>query len=128
MINFFIGEDLVDVPGKQTVHYANREQVPFTEIHFRIFPNILGGKMDVRDLTVDGNLVTPVFRLEISLMILQLAEPLESIKAIFILLTHSCSILQFSPPRRYFINNRSRSIIPCRLLKAGIFVSGENST
>jgi hypothetical protein len=77
VIEFVIDEELVHVDGKETVHYTNREDAPLAEIQFRLFPNILGGKMEVRDLTVDGKPVTPTFGLANSLMIVPLAEPLE---------------------------------------------------
>jgi hypothetical protein len=64
------------VEGGEQVFYTNREDVPLEEIQFRLFPNILGGKMEVRDLTVDGISVTPRYKLEDSLMIVPLAKPL----------------------------------------------------
>ena len=82
LIEFVIDEDLVHVSGKETVHYTNREGAPLDEIQFRLFPNILGGKMEVRDLTVDGKPVTPSYGLENSLMIVPLKAPLEADKSV----------------------------------------------
>jgi len=82
VIEFVIDEDLVHVSGKETVHYTNREGAPLDEIQFRLFPNILGGKMEVRDLTVDGKPVTPSYGLENSLMIVPLKAPLEADKSV----------------------------------------------
>jgi len=82
LIEFVIDEDLVHVSGKETVHYTNREGAPLDEIQFRLFPNILGGKMEVRDLAVDGRPVTPTFGLENSLMIVPLKAPLEADKSV----------------------------------------------
>jgi hypothetical protein len=84
MIDFNIHENFINVDGKETVHYTNRDEIPLTEIQFRLFPNILGGKMDVSNLTVDGKLLTPTFGLENSLMILHLPEPLEIGKGVVI--------------------------------------------
>ena len=82
LIEFVIDEDLVHVSGKETVHYTNREGAPLDEIQFRLFPNILGGKMEVRDLAVDGRPVTPSYGFENSLMIVPLKAPLEADKSV----------------------------------------------
>jgi hypothetical protein len=76
VIEFVINEDLAHVSGKETVHYTNNEKAPLDEIQFRLFPNILGGKMEVRNLTADGNPVTPTYGLANSLMIVRLQSPL----------------------------------------------------
>ena len=84
VLEFVIDEELVHVDGKETVHYANREDAPLNEIQFRLFPNILGGKMEVHNLTVDEKPVTPSYSLANSLMIVPLAEPLEIGKSIIL--------------------------------------------
>jgi aminopeptidase N len=76
VIDFAIDEDLIHVDGKETVHYTNLENAPLDEIQFRLFPNILGGKMDIRDLMVNGKSVTPRYGLANSLMIVSLPVPL----------------------------------------------------
>ena len=75
-IEFIIDEDLIHVDGKETVFYTNRETEPLGNIQFRLFPNLLGGKMEVRDLLVDGKPVTPSYGLENSLMTVPLENPL----------------------------------------------------
>ncbi len=75
-IEFVIEDDLVHVEGKETVFYTNRESEPLADIQFRLFPNILGGEMEVRDLMVDGKPITPGYGLENSLMIVPLKSPL----------------------------------------------------
>ena len=82
-IEFFIDEDLVHVDGTETVFYTNRENKSLEDIQFRLFPNILGGKMEVRDLTVNGKPVTPSYGLENSLMIVKLESPLEVGQSLF---------------------------------------------
>ena len=75
-IDLLIDEDLVHVEGTETVFYTNRENRTLDDIQFRLFPNILGGKMEVRDLTVDGKPVAPSYGLENSLMIVKFENPL----------------------------------------------------
>ncbi|MFZ5857821.1 MAG: M1 family metallopeptidase [Chloroflexota bacterium] len=75
-IEMVIDEDLIHVDGKETVFYTNRETETLNNIQFRLFPNILGGKMEVRDLMVDGKPVTPSYGLENSLMTVPLENPL----------------------------------------------------
>lgn len=75
-IEFVIDEDLIHIEGTETVYYTNCENESLDEIQFRLFPNILGGKMEVRDLGVDGIHVTPIYGLENSLMIVPLQSPL----------------------------------------------------
>ena len=92
VIEFVIDEELVRVDGKETVHYTNREDAPLNEIQFRLFPNILGGKMEVRNLTADGKPVTPSYGLENSLMIVPLAESLEIGKSIILAMEFTLEI------------------------------------
>lgn len=77
-IEFTIADNLYQITGSQEVHYTNNENLPLTEIHFRLFPNILGGEMTVSDLTVDGRAVPPRYELADSLMIVPLSAPLEA--------------------------------------------------
>ncbi len=72
-----IAEDLYHVTGMEEVHYTNTETVSLNEIDLRLFPNILGGSMDVSNITVDGKPIAPKFDLENSLLILPLSAPLE---------------------------------------------------
>ena len=76
-IEFNIADDLYNVTGHQEVRYTNTETVPLNDVQFRLFPNILGGKMDVSNISVDEENVTPRFELENSLLIVPLSSPLE---------------------------------------------------
>jgi hypothetical protein len=74
-IEFDINSDLYHVAGRQQVRYTNTETVPLNEVEFRLFPNILGGKMEVTDLRVDGEAVTPGYELKDSLMVVPISSP-----------------------------------------------------
>jgi hypothetical protein len=77
-IEFNIAEDLHHVSGHQEVLYTNTETVPLNEVQFRLFPNVLGGEMEVSNILVDEQSVTPNFQLNNSLLIVPLASPLEA--------------------------------------------------
>ena len=75
-LEFVIADDLYHVSGHQEVQYTNTETVPLEKIEFRLFPNILGGKMDVTNLLAGGQSVMPAYDLKNSLLILPLPAPL----------------------------------------------------
>lgn len=77
-LELIIAESLYQISGSEEVHYTNTETVPLEEIHFRLFPNILGGEMTVSNLTVDGQAASPRYELADSLMIVPLSAPLET--------------------------------------------------
>jgi hypothetical protein len=75
-VEFTVQDDLVRVLGKEEVAYTNRENAPLDEIQFRLYPNLLGGKMEVSNLRVDGTSVTPGYGLLNSLLIVPLERSL----------------------------------------------------
>ncbi|MBN1303211.1 MAG: M1 family metallopeptidase [Anaerolineales bacterium] len=54
-----IDPSLHQVYGKQEIDYTNQEEVTLAEIYFHLFPNLLGGRMDVSNVQVNGQVVTP---------------------------------------------------------------------
>ena len=76
-INFNISEAIYKITGSEEVRYTNRESVALNEVHFRLFPNILGGEVQVNNLQVDGKPATPQYKLASSLMIVPFPEALE---------------------------------------------------
>jgi hypothetical protein len=75
-IEFDIASDLYHASGHQQVQYTNTESVDLQEIEFRLFPNILGGKMEVANLTAGGQVVSPTYGLNRSLLTVPLSPPL----------------------------------------------------
>jgi hypothetical protein len=67
-IDYTISDELTSLIGAQTVHYTNREDVPLTEAHVRLLPNVLNGEMTVSSVLVDGVNVEPVYSLANSLL------------------------------------------------------------
>jgi hypothetical protein len=76
-LEFNIAKDLYHLTGKEEVRYTNNEIIPLDEVQFHLFPNILGGEMEVSNLDVDGTDVPPKFELENSILIVPFAAPLE---------------------------------------------------
>ena len=76
-IEFNINDSIYQIDGHQDVRYTNTEDVDLNEVQFRLFPNILGGQMDVSNVTVDGQAITPEFGLQNSLLIVRLRAALE---------------------------------------------------
>jgi peptidase M1-like protein len=76
-LDLTISDDLSAVSGRGQVRYINTEADRLDEVHFRLYPNLLGGSMTVSDVTVDGASVRPAYSLEDSLMAVPLAAPLE---------------------------------------------------
>jgi hypothetical protein len=67
-IDYTISNDLTGLTGAQTVHYTNREDIPLTEVHVRLLPNVLNGEMTVSSVLVDGVNVEPIYSLANSLL------------------------------------------------------------
>lgn len=72
-----LASDLVHLKGHEEVHYTNAEEQPLPEIQFRLFPNILGGKMHIAEVLVDGKSITPNYGLNDSLLIVPLSTALQ---------------------------------------------------
>ncbi|MBL8091775.1 MAG: M1 family metallopeptidase [Anaerolineales bacterium] len=76
-IDFVINDNLYQITGKQSVDYTNNEKVTLNEIHFRLFPNILGGKMTVNNIKVNHESIEPKYSLNDSLLVIPLEKPLQ---------------------------------------------------
>lgn len=89
-----IAENLYQISGSEEVRYTNTETVPLNEVHFRLFPNILGGAMTVSNLTVDGGAALPRYELADSLMIVPLSAPLEAGQSVVISMDFAVTVPQ----------------------------------
>ena len=93
-IEFTIDDNLYEITGTEEVHYTNTEDVELNEVQFRLFPNILGGKMTISNLTVDGQPITPEYELENSLLIVRLSAPLEIGKSLIVKMDYAVTVPQ----------------------------------
>lgn len=76
-IKFSIADDIFHITGSETVIYTNSEDVELKEVKFRLFPNILGGKMHVSEVFVNNEAIVPNYTLNDSLLTAPLKKPLQ---------------------------------------------------
>ncbi len=76
-IKFIIADDLYHITGQETVLYTNAEDIELKDIKFRLFGNILGGEMHVAEVNVNGEVITPNYSLNDSLLTVPLKNPLQ---------------------------------------------------
>ncbi len=67
-IDYTISDDFINLTGKETVHYTNRENVVLDEIQVHLLPNVLGGEMSVSSVLVDEHTVETSYGLGNSLL------------------------------------------------------------
>lgn len=91
-LEFAINDDLYHITGTEEVRYTNTEKVPLGEIHFRLFPNILGGEMSVSNVTVNGQSVSPNYDLQNSLMIVALVRSIDPGQTIILKMDYSVTV------------------------------------
>jgi hypothetical protein len=68
--------------GLEEVRYTNTEAIPLEEIDLALFPELLGGNIDIQSVSLDGAPVSPIY--EEWLMRLPLPEPLQPREAVII--------------------------------------------
>jgi hypothetical protein len=91
-LDFSIADDLQHVTGIENIQYTDAETVALNEVQLRLFPNILGGKMTVTNVNIDGKSVTPKYGLENSLLILPFAKPLEPNQSVILHLEFAVTV------------------------------------
>ncbi|HSG42583.1 MAG TPA: M1 family metallopeptidase [Anaerolineales bacterium] len=93
-IEFTIEDSLYEITGTEEVRYTNTEEVELNEVQFRLFPNVMGGKMQISNLTVNEQPVEPEYELEDSLMIVRLSAPLEIGQSVVISMDYTVTVPQ----------------------------------
>ena len=93
-LEFNLADDFYHVKGTEEVRYINNESISLKEIQFRLFPNILGGEMQVTNVQADGQSITPDYGLEKSLMIVPLPKALEPEKSLILRMDFTVTVPQ----------------------------------
>ncbi len=75
-LDMIISEQLDHFEAMAEIFYTNMEDVPLGQIQFRLFPNILGGKMAIESVSLDGEIPKLDYQLENSLLVITLDQPL----------------------------------------------------
>ena len=91
-IEFRIQDDIFNVDGVEAVRYTNRETIPLDEIHFRLLPNVLNGEMKVASVQINDQPFEPVYKLQNSLMVVPLYEPLQPGESVEIKIEFSVTV------------------------------------
>ena len=71
-----IGADLTSVSGRQEVLYTNQETIPLDAVYYHLYPNILGGGIDISAVTVNDQPVTTELQNQNSILQVPLESPL----------------------------------------------------
>ncbi len=56
-----INDELNIVNGRQQLYYTNLEDTPLDELYFHLFPNLLGGEIDITAVTINDQPATPSY-------------------------------------------------------------------
>lgn len=54
-----IGDDMQHIAGVEEIHYTNNESVPLNEVWLALFPEVLGGAIEIGPVHVNGLATTP---------------------------------------------------------------------
>jgi hypothetical protein len=73
-----LADDLLSISGRLGVRYFNRLDSDLTEVYFRLLPNLWGSLMQVDNVTVNGNPVTPRLDSEATALYVPLDEVVPS--------------------------------------------------
>ncbi|MEM7033929.1 MAG: M1 family metallopeptidase [Chloroflexota bacterium] len=53
-IELTVSDDRSTLMGREEVHYTNSENADLQEIYFHLYPNLLGGSVNIANLTING--------------------------------------------------------------------------
>ncbi|MEM7111812.1 MAG: M1 family aminopeptidase [Chloroflexota bacterium] len=67
--------DLTVVNGRQEIRYTNQETVPLDYLYFHLFPNLLGGHIDIDNVQVNGQPIATTLESDNSLLRVPLVPP-----------------------------------------------------
>jgi hypothetical protein len=87
---FSLSDPPVSINGLEEVRYTNQENVSLTEVDFALYPEILGGTINVGNVLLDGELITPIF--STGLMRLPLVTPLPPGQSVIIHMGFSITV------------------------------------
>jgi hypothetical protein len=72
-----VSDDMLEITGSLEVRYTNQEDLPLSEVFFRLYPNLFGGGIAVSSVQVDGEDVIPEYESYDSAMKVPLLSVLE---------------------------------------------------
>jgi hypothetical protein len=60
-MDLVVADDMFEITGTLEVRYTNQEEVPLSEVYFRLYPNLFGGALSISSVQVDGDTVQPQY-------------------------------------------------------------------
>lgn len=93
-IEYDIDDDLYHVRGVEDIRYTNQETKALGEIQVHLFPNILGGTMNISALSVDGETAAAKYELQDSLMRVPLKAPLQPGQSVIVHMEFAVTVPQ----------------------------------
>lgn len=87
-------EEGLHLTGQEQVRYTNTENVPLSELYFRLYPNLPGydGKMSIDTVVVDGQPIRPELEAQNSALRVPLGQPLKPGAAADITLSYQADV------------------------------------
>ena len=77
-LQLIVSDDLGLITGHEQLRYTNQENVPVDAVYFHLFPNLLGVSIEITEVMVDGNPITPALEQEDdSILRVPLDDPLQ---------------------------------------------------
>ncbi len=83
-IEISIADDLASLKGQEEVQFTNQESKPLDKVCFQLYPNQLGGKVTISNVTVSGQVVSPETLEKDSAICLSLTKPLQPAEKLLI--------------------------------------------
>jgi hypothetical protein len=75
-MDLVLSEDMTSISGRQEIRYTNQEDVPLDAVHYHLYPNLLGGRIDVSAVTVNQQPVSAELLNQDSILRVPLESPL----------------------------------------------------
>ncbi|MFZ0548857.1 MAG: M1 family metallopeptidase, partial [Candidatus Promineifilaceae bacterium] len=75
-MDLIIDDSLTAVTGRQEIRYTNQENAPLDAVYYHLFPNLLGGHVEVSDVTVNELPVSAELLTQDSILRVPLNSPL----------------------------------------------------
>jgi hypothetical protein len=92
-MGLFIADSLTELSGRLQIHYTNPEARPLEHLSFFLFPNLVGGRLEVTDLRqAGGQSIDPRYSQNKSWLLADLPAPLAPGETIEIALSYSLTV------------------------------------
>ena len=91
-LDFEIQDNLTTLTGQEEVLYTNRENEPLSTIFFHLYPNLLGGRINISEVKLNGLPVEPTFQADDAIMGIPLAQVLQPEEKVVIAMAFTINV------------------------------------